>query len=281
MCSVAERMREAISNGAAPTPERPTVRQLLGHFGYQKRGDYIVSHIRNSLERHKLIADQDFGVGWIDSTITVQLDSDAEDAHQTHLATDPTHRIGALDAANNKPMSVPPDRPLSAAATIMQLHDLSSDSAPDYHATAMSTEHSVSGIVSWKSIGTRHALGRECKYVRDCMDPHEEVPVTAPLFEAIAKIAEHGYVIVLQPQILVEVFQAALVVAVAGPGLVAPPPTGPRQHRFAREDRLPDQPVQQPAYLGNRQRYQGFIPPWLSPFLPLKQALACCRTTAR
>ena len=57
---VAERMREAISNGAAPTPERVTVKQLIGHFGYQKRGDYIVSHIRNSLERHKLIADQDF-----------------------------------------------------------------------------------------------------------------------------------------------------------------------------------------------------------------------------
>ena len=87
--------------------------------------------------------------------------------------------------------------------------------------------------------------------------------------------------LVLQSQILAEVFQAALVVAVAGPGLVAPPPTGPCQHRFVREDRLPDQPVQQPAHLGNRQRYQGFIPPWFSPFLPLKQALACCRTTAR
>ena len=187
--SVAERMREAISNGAAPTPERLTVRQLLGHFGYQKRGDYIVSHIRNSLERHKLIADQDFGVGWIDSTITVQLDSDAVDAPQTHLATDPTHRIGALDAANNKPMSIPPDRPLSAATTIMQLHNFS-------QLPVMSSKHNVSGIVSWKSIGTRLALGQDRKYVRDCMDPHEEVPVTAPLFEAIAKIAEHGYALV-------------------------------------------------------------------------------------
>ena len=182
-------MREAVVNGAAPTPERLTVRQLLGHFGYQKRGDYIVSHIRNSLERHRLIADQDFGVGWIDSTITVQLDSDAEDAPQSHLATDPTHRIGALEAANNTPMGVPPDRPLSAATTIMQMHDFS-------QLPVMSSEHSVSGIVSWKSIDARLALGRECNFVRECMDPHEEVPVTTPLFEAIAKIAEHGYVLV-------------------------------------------------------------------------------------
>ena len=186
---VADRMREAISNGAAPTPERVTVRQLIGQFGYQKRGDYIVSHIRNSLERHNLMADQDFGVGWIDSSITIQLDSDADDAPQSHLAVDPTHRIGALEAANNKPMSVPPDRPLIAATTIMQLHDYS-------QLPVMSSEHTVSGIVGWNSIGTRLAMGRECSYVRDCMDPHVEVPVTTPLFEAIGTIAEHGYVLV-------------------------------------------------------------------------------------
>ena len=187
--SIADRMSEAIANGAAPTPERVTVRELMGRFGYQKRRDSIVSHIRNSLERYNLITDQDFGVGWIDSRITIQLDSEAQDAPQPHVTTDPTHRIGSLEAANNKPISVPRDSPLNAATTIMQLHDFS-------QLPVMSSDHNVSGIVSWKSIGARLSLGRECNFVRDCMDPAEEVPATAPLFEAIATIADHGYVLV-------------------------------------------------------------------------------------
>ena len=36
--------------------------------------------------------------------------------------------------------------------------------------------------------------------------------------------------LVLQSHILVEMLESTLVVAVAGPGLVAPPPTGPGQH---------------------------------------------------
>ena len=84
----------------------------------------------------------------------------------------------------------------------------------------------------------------------------------------LSRIAECPQALVLQPQILAEVVEAALVVAVAGPGLMAPPPPGPRQHRFVQRHWPPDQPVQQSAYLGNRQRYQGFIPLRFSPFLP-------------
>ena len=88
-------------------------------------------------------------------------------------------------------------------------------------------------------------------------------------------------VLVLQPQILTDVLAAALVVAAAGPGLMAPSPLGPGQHRFVQRHGPPDQPVQQAAHLGNRQWYQGFIPLRFSPFFPLKHALAFCRTTAR
>ncbi len=182
-------MKVAIANGAAQTPEQITVRELLRRFGYQKRGDYVVSQIRNHLERCGLSTDQDFAVGWIDSTITIRLDSEASDAPQSHLVSDPTHRIGSLEAANNKPLSAHSDRPLNAATTIMQLHDYS-------QLPVMSTDYKVSGIVSWKSIGARLSLGRQCQFVRDCMDPAEEVPFTTPLFEAIETIAEHGYVLV-------------------------------------------------------------------------------------
>ena len=69
--------------------------------------------------------------------------------------------------------------------------------------------------------------------------------------------SEHSEYLVLQPQIESE---AAFVMAEAGSGLMAPPPSGPLQYRFRRGSWLPDQAVQQPAHLGNRQRYQGFIP---------------------
>ena len=85
----------------------------------------------------------------------------------------------------------------------------------------------------------------------------------------------------LQPQILAEEFQSALVVAAAGSCLVSPPPPGPRQHRIVRRVGLPDQPVDEPSHFRNRQRYQGLIPVRLSPLLPQLPALACCRTTAR
>ena len=50
--------------------------------------------------------------------------------------------------------------------------------------------------------------------------------------------------LVLQLQILAEVSEASLVVAVAGPGLMATPPSGPGHHRFVQRHWEPDQPVQ-------------------------------------
>ena len=94
-------------------------------------------------------------------------------------------------------------------------------------------------------------------------------------------VRQWGIPLLLQPQILTEVLAAALVVAAAGPGLMAPSPPGPGQHRFVQRHGPPDQPVQQAAHLGNRQWYPGFIPLRFSPFFPLKHALAFCRTTAR
>ena len=175
---IADGMREAIANGAAPTPERTTVRQLLWRYGYQKRGDFIVSQIRNHFERCGLSTDQDLAVGWIDSAITIGLDSESTDALHSHLGTDPTHRISSLEAANNEPVRVHPDSELKAATTIMQLHNYS-------QLPVMTSERDLSGTISWMSIGSRLSLGRECKFVRDCTDPAQEVQVTTPLFEAI------------------------------------------------------------------------------------------------
>ena len=186
---IATGMRDAIANGAAPTPERITIRELIGKFGYLKRGDYINSRIRNGLERFNLITDKDIAIGWIDSSITIQLELDEPDVREPEFPSDPTHRIGSLEAANRTPMSVSPDSPLNAATTIMQLHDYS-------QLPVMNGERDVAGVISWKSIGARLALGRRCEIVRQCMDSACELSATVPLFDSIAIIAEHGYVLV-------------------------------------------------------------------------------------
>jgi hypothetical protein len=60
----------------------------------------------------------------------------------------------------------------------------------------MTTEREVKGTVSWKSIGTRLALGRTPRTAREAMDPHAEIGSEASLFTAIPVIVEHDYVLV-------------------------------------------------------------------------------------
>ena len=187
--SVATRMKDAVANGAAPTSERLTIRQLLDKFDYSKRGTWIVRHIRNGLERFNLATDRDLWVGWLDSRLTIQLDSGGTDVPMSYAPLDPTHRIGSLEAANRSPLSVKPDSPLCEATTIMQLHDYS-------QLPVMQGEREVRGVISWKSIGERLSLGRQYEFVRQCMDSAQVVRDTMPLAEAITTIAEHGYVLV-------------------------------------------------------------------------------------
>ena len=176
-------------NGNAPTPEQLTVREFIGKFGYSRRGSTLVSHVRNRLEELELRTNPDFEVTYMDATISVEMNSEAVGAVSSVSPPDPTHRIGMLEAANNKPTSVKPDSSLSAATTIMQVHDYS-------QLPVMTGDHSVKGIISWKSIGVNLSLGKECEYVRQCMEPAQEIQFTAPLFDAIGTIVKHGYALV-------------------------------------------------------------------------------------
>ena len=186
---IASRMKNEIEKGAAPSPESLKVRDLLWQFGFQRRGDWINNHIRNSLEKLKLRTDQDFTVAWLDSQIEIELDSNAHGAPHAPHTSDPTHRVGALEAANRKPESVKPEAPLREATTKMHMNGYS-------RLPVMKNEREVSGIVTWESIGTRLSLGRECTFVRQCMEPAEVIPGETRLFDAIRKVAEHGYVLV-------------------------------------------------------------------------------------
>ena len=186
---IADEMKGDVARGMAPEPEQLTVRQLLQRFGYERRGDWIDNHIRNVMEKFGLRADQDFTIAWLDAPISIELDADASGAPRPPRATDPTRRVGQLDAANRKPMSVNPDSLLREATTIMQMNGYS-------RLPVMRNERDVSGMITWESIGARTALGLERTHVRECMEPAQMIPYDTQLFDAISKVEEHGYVLV-------------------------------------------------------------------------------------
>ena len=186
---IADRMKSEVAKGAAPGPERLTVRKMLEQFGYQRRSDGINNHIRNVLEEFMLRTNEDFTAAWPDSPITIELDSDAAGASAAPRTSDPTHRVSAFLDRKSPPASVKPESSLKEATTIMQMNHYS-------RLPVMKNEREVSGIVTWQSIGTRLALGLDCTYVRQCMQPAEVIPADTRLFDAVNKVAEHGYVLV-------------------------------------------------------------------------------------
>jgi CBS domain-containing protein len=168
-----------LKKGVAPS--RETVRTFLLWFDAERRGYYGIT------------TTPDFEYTWLDGTIAF-ITAPAEGASAAPAtngtaATDPTFRIGRLDAANKTPVSVKPDAPLQQAVTIMLTNDFS-------QLPVMTGPRELKGIISWKTVGSRLALKRPCVNVRDAMEPAQVVSVDESLFDAIARIASHDYVLV-------------------------------------------------------------------------------------
>lgn len=102
---------------------------------------------------------------------------------------DPTFRIGSLPAANKPLVTVGQDDLLSKAVTKMLQFDYSQ--LPIMHG-----EREVKGMISWKSIGARYAIGGECTKVQHCREDAQVVDGNGTLFDAIPTIVKHGYVLV-------------------------------------------------------------------------------------
>lgn len=200
-----------------PSPTA-TVREFLSWFGALRRGYWIVSNIRKALAATGMQTSPDFESAYIDSPISLVLAGDVQPAPQQQphvieavaVATgvaavtaignvtvavasssyaDPTYRISKLAAANNQPVSIAPDAPLTEAATIMLANDYS-------QLPVMTSERDVKGIVSWSSIGSRLALGKNGERVRDVMDTHREMRFDASIFQAIPTIVQYQYVLI-------------------------------------------------------------------------------------
>jgi CBS domain-containing protein len=81
---------------------------------------------------------------------------------------DPTFRIGSLPAANKPLITVGQDDALKKAVTKMWQFDYSQ--LPIMHG-----EREVKGMISWKSIASRYAIGGECCKVQHCREDGQVV----------------------------------------------------------------------------------------------------------
>jgi CBS domain-containing protein len=108
--------------------------------------------------------------------------------------SDPTPRLGTLDAAHAKPLGVKRDAKVREAVTLMIQHDFS-------QLPVMQNSRDVDGLISWKSIAEASKVhNKECTFVRECMDTDVEIlKHDAPLWKAIRTIAEKDVVLVRNP----------------------------------------------------------------------------------
>jgi len=167
--------------------------ELVETFGAQRRGVWISARVNEALEHLGLETFPDFEYEWIDGRISVrkvtrgtQSDVAAENEAEP---TDPTYRIGKLEAANRPPASVAPEAPISRAVTLMMTHDYS-------QLPVMQGERTVKGILSWASLGQRLAFGQAANTAMDCAVSHHEISANTSLFNAIDGIVRHGYALI-------------------------------------------------------------------------------------
>ena len=187
------------------------VKDLLSWFGAQRRGILVVREIRSALKKAKLVTVPDFEVAYIDQRIKLKAPQpdtikslvakeiiipEQKGADSINAAVvggsvpDPAPRIGMLEAANTKPVSVKLDTPLTEAITVMALRGFS-------QLPVMGGERSVDGLISWRSIGNARMQNKtSCELVRDCLESVEVVNFDMHLFEAIRIIAEKDVVLV-------------------------------------------------------------------------------------
>jgi predicted transcriptional regulator len=178
-------------------PPKETVRAFLLWFGAERRGFRVVRGIRYRLAQHGLVTEPDFEYAYIDGYIGFVRDESkgksGEDSTEvldaTVLAADPTHRVGRLEAAHTQPVSVKPDSTLKQIVTLMLTSDFS-------QLPVMTGTRDVKGVVSWKTIGSRLALNKDCVAARDCMEPAQVISTEESLFSAISVIAANDYVLV-------------------------------------------------------------------------------------
>lgn len=186
---LAERMQDDQKAGAAPKPERLSVREFLTKFGNARRGYRVVARIRRKLEKHHLRTTPDFEFRYIDNFISIEPDNERKAEDPEKILDSPTVCVDSLTAAHNNPVRVAPDDSLVRATTIMRMKDFS-------QLPVMTTDWEIKGVISWRSIGKAYVEGRNPQTVRDCMEESHETTISTTLVDATLEVWKHDCVLV-------------------------------------------------------------------------------------
>jgi CBS domain-containing protein len=192
-----------------------TVRTFLSWFGVQRRGSWVVGYINRQLQEIGIETVPDFESAWLDTHINFSLIEGAEPSAPSELSEirsetddkislagsvitpdatnwvsrDPTYRVSKLQAANQKIVAISPDGTIAQAVTLLMTGGFS-------QLPVMTNEREVKGIITWRSIGSRMALGNSGKNARDFMETHHEIRWDTSIFSAIPLIVANDYVLV-------------------------------------------------------------------------------------
>jgi predicted transcriptional regulator len=182
-----------------------SVRELLGWFNAVRRRAGVVERIRTALDEAALQTVPDFASEWLDADVVFMwktpqaskngspniVAAGATDvaSNTTQGAKDATHRIGVLDAANRGVISVTPQDSIAKAVTLMLVHDFS-------QLAVMTTDYSLKGAISWKSIGSHLSQGNHCTLVKDVMEEAFHIQDTTPLFDATEEVIARDFVFI-------------------------------------------------------------------------------------
>jgi predicted transcriptional regulator len=183
-----------------------TPREILAWFSYYRRTWRQARLVRAAFDELRLITAPDFdGAGFDElvyiSRATVKSETtttttpapsastivSAADGKQDS-AVDPVHRVSRFLPSTSL-VSVTRDERLAVAVTKMMMHDYS-------QLPVMQGDRKVDGVISWKTIGSRLALGVKVDFVRDCVEPQTEVNSDDSIFDAIRMIQAHDCVLV-------------------------------------------------------------------------------------
>ena len=185
-----ENIRGQLKKGEVPPEE--SVRSFLLWFGAKRRGWLVVNRICSKLDQYGLKTVPNFEYEYLDGQIGFAEKEEKRDEPGPKLGfpeSDPSYRIGRLESANVPPKSIKPDSSLQEAVTLMIAHDFS-------QLPVMTTSREVKGAVSWKTIGSRLALKKECNVVRECMEDVKIVSLEDSLSSAISAVDEFDFILV-------------------------------------------------------------------------------------
>ena len=175
---------EQLKKGVAGPTE--TVRTLLSWFNSERRGYRVVTTINKALSEYDLLTEPNFESTWIDGAVTFKRRSNSS---PDEVVLDPTFRLGRLDAANKEVVFVKPTDNLDRAITLMLTNDFS-------QLPVMTSQREVKGVVSWKTIGSKLALGKPCVQCKDFMENAQIVSDDVSLLDAVQVISNYDYVLI-------------------------------------------------------------------------------------